>query len=272
MAVLTTTISTMTWFEEWIIYYQMIWRKATSRWVDIETDFAVNEKVCRRVFQSKLKQNVRAVHIWPRFLSHDEDVALRGQKWNIRYTNRRVQFWDNTNINFTCKPSHADAQRQTYSAYYGGNVVKGGVFLQLSGWLGGWELWVGAVSDTEYFEKSGLLTKQHDFQKNDTSSDLPFTNILDKGYRSVLAAWRAGGQLLLQPFFAKSDRKFSSDEVLHSAAVAADRAANERAVRRMKECGMIGSRGIHPRESLEMWADIWLAWGFQCNFMYEPVL
>jgi hypothetical protein len=42
--------------------------------------------------------------------------------------------------------------------------------------------------------------------------ELAFTNVLDKGYRCVLAAWRAGGQLLLQPFFAKSDRKFSSNE------------------------------------------------------------
>jgi hypothetical protein len=52
--------------------------------------------------------------------------------------------------------------------------------------------------------------------------ELAFTNILDKGYRCVLAAWRAGGQLLLQPFFAKSDQKFSNNEVLLSGAVATD--------------------------------------------------
>jgi hypothetical protein len=58
-------------------------------------------------------------------------------------------------------------------------------------------------------------------------------NILDKCYRCVLAAWRAGGQLLLQPLFAKSDRKFTSNEVLLSGAVATDRSANERAVNRL---------------------------------------
>jgi hypothetical protein len=88
--------------------------------------------------------------------------------------------------------------------------------------------------------------------------ELAFTNILDKGYRCVLAAWRAGGQLLLQPFLAKSDRKFSSNEVLLSGAVATDRSANEHAVIRLKASGRI--------------ADMWIAWGFQCNFMFKPVL
>ena len=76
---------------------------------------------------------------------------------------------------------------------------------------------------------------------------------------------------MLQPFFAKSDRKFNSREVLLSGAVASDRSANERAVNRMKESGMI-ARGIHQTQDLVRSADVWLAWGFQCNFMFKPVL
>ena len=144
-------------------------------------------------------------------------------------------------------------------------MVKLAIFLQLCGWLGGWDPWLGAVSDTDYFEKSGLLNKQQEFMVADITSDLPFTNILDKGYRSTLAAWRAGGQLLLQPFFARSDRK------LQSATVATDQAVNERAVNRLKECGTV-TRGIHQRESLEEYADCCLAWGFESNFVYKPVL
>jgi hypothetical protein len=147
------------------------------------------------------------------------------------------------------------------------------VFLQLCGWLGGWELWLGVVSDTEYFEKSGVLEIQQHFQTIDKweAQELAFTNILDKGYRCVVAAWRAGGQLLLQPFFAKSDRKFLSNEVLLSGAVATDRSANERAVNRMKASGRIAG-GIHQSQDLERAADMWIAWGFQCNFMFKPVL
>ena len=44
--------------------------------------------------------------------------------------------WDDTNVNLQFKPSSVEAQRITYSVYYGGNVCKGGIFLQLCGWLG----------------------------------------------------------------------------------------------------------------------------------------
>jgi hypothetical protein len=175
--------------------------------------------------------------------------------------------WDNMNVDFQGKPSDADLQWLTYSLYYGGNVAKGGIFLQLCGWLSSWDLWLGAVSDSDYLEKSGLLGFQEEFQKKDATSNLSFTNILDKGYHCILAAWRAGGQLLLQPFFAKSDRKFNSNEVL----VASNQSANEQAVKRMKVSSFI-ARGMHQQQDLECFSDIWLAWGFQCNFMYKPVL
>ena len=116
-------------------------------------------------------------------------------------------------------------------------------------------MWLSAVSDSDYLEKSGLLGYQETFQKADPTSSISFTNILDKGYRCVLAAWQTGGQLLLQPFFAKSDQKFTSHEVLLSGAVASDRSANERAVKRMKESSMI-ARGIHQQQDLARFADL----------------
>jgi hypothetical protein len=84
-----------------------------------------------------------------------------------------------------------------------------------------------------------------------------------------LSPYVRGGQL--QPFFAKSDQKFSSREVLLSGAVASDRSANERAVNRMKASGMI-ARGIHQCQDLSQAAYLWEAWGFQYNFMCNPVL
>jgi hypothetical protein len=80
------------------------------------------------------------------------------------------------------------------------------------------------------------------------------------------------GQLLLQSFFAKSDQKFSSREVLLSGAVASDRSANERAVNQAKASGMIAHR-IHQRQGLSQAAGRSVgAWGFQCNFMCIPFL
>ena len=99
--------------------------------------------------------------------------------------------WDNTNVDFQGKPTDADLQRLTLSLYYGGNVAKGGIFCSfVVGFC--WELWLGAVLDSDYLEKSGYLGYQELFQKSDATSSISFT-ILDKGYRCVLAAWRAGG-------------------------------------------------------------------------------
>ena len=80
-----------------------------------------------------------------------------------------------------------------------------------------------------------------------------------------------GKQLILQPAYKKSERKFTSAEVLLSAAVAADRSGNERAVNVAKRCFILG-KGMEPRHRLDEIDDIWKAWGFQANFMFAPVL
>ena len=154
----------------------------------------------------------------------------RSSKWKERYKNKRIIMWDNTNLDFKGKPTDTDLQRLTFSLYYNWNVAKGGLFLQLCGWLGAFELWLGGVSDSDYQERSGVLVFQRQLQESDKSSELCFTNIVDKGYKCVQVAWRTGGQLLLLPFFARSDRKFSSREVLLSGAVASDRSGHECAV------------------------------------------
>ena len=53
----------------------------------------------------------------------------------------------------------------TYSSYYGDNIGKCGVFLQLCGWLGVEHLWVGATSDTYYQEKVVYLKIKKSMQK-----------------------------------------------------------------------------------------------------------
>jgi len=94
---------------------------------------------------------------------------------------------------------------------------------------------------------------------------------VDKGYRCALAAWRGGRQLMLQPDFARSDRRFNSREVLRSGAIASHRSGNERAVNVMKRSARI-RRGLEKHQDPAIIADAWLAWGFQVNFMCGPVL
>ena len=180
-------------------------------------------------------------------------------------------WWDNTALPIK-QPSDAELQRNTYSAYYAGNVVKGGVFLQPCGWLGTEELWVGAVSDSEYFKRAGILDKQELFlNKNDgESSNEKWYNILDKGYKVGAEAWQHDEQLILQPSFAKSEIKFNTFQTIRSGAVAADRSANERAVHVCKISNFL-SDGLNENACHKRWCDVWLAWSYQCNFMYCPV-
>lgn len=267
------TYSKLTWFEEWLLYLQFIWGKPLSRWVDATDAYHKSDRRLRYIFDQKLNDlHLRTRNEWPMYASLGEDCKLRDEKWNVTYENKRVIMWDNTAITMKGKPSDPEIQRNTYSSYYAGNVAKGAVFLQLCGWLGTFDLWVGAVSDTEYMKRSGILTQQQEFLDNESDNkNINWINILDKGYRVGAAAWQAGGQLVLQPSFAKAEQKFSSHETIRSAGIAADRSANERAVNRCKGCGYLQS-GIKTSTDYTRISNVWLAWSFQANFMYKPVL
>ena len=132
----------------------------------------------------------------------EEDYKLKSKKWKNRFLKKRIVFHDNTGIEII-KPSDSFQQRITYSSYYSGNVGKGGVFVQQCGWMGGFELYPGAISDTEYLNNTGILEEQKKFQDNDGGE--PFINIIDRGYCSTKAAWKFG-QFILQPFFCKSEK------------------------------------------------------------------
>jgi hypothetical protein len=101
--------------------------------------------------------------------------------------------------------------------------------------------------------------------------DTTWTIILDKGYRVTETAWNEGRQLVLQPSFSRSDKRFSAHDVLRTGAVATDRSANERAVKLAKASDYV-KRGLQPNENPRRLADVWLAWGFLCNFQYRPVV
>ena len=93
----------------------------------------------------------------------EEYRDLQKEKWNEKYVNQRAIFWDDTNVSLAYQPIGASKQRLTYLAYYGKNYTKGGVFLQLCGWLGVEELWVGATSDTHYQENTKIFERQDRF-------------------------------------------------------------------------------------------------------------
>jgi DDE superfamily endonuclease len=191
---------------------------------------------------------------WPKFVSFQDDVTYRKDfKWDA-YDGKRVVFFDNTNIPMR-KPSDAEAQRATYSLYYSGNVGKGAVFIQPCGWIGSHEIWNGAVSDTNYMQSGDVFDSFNQYLhsspfEDDSTRDVTFTLVLDKGYRVTLEAQNEGGHFVLQPVFQPSDRQFTTVEVLVTSSVASDRGGNERAVMYLKLSDYI-KKGLLNNESAD---------------------
>ena len=119
----------------------------------------IDRKRTRDIFLTKLQMVKLCRLSWPRYASYDEDFALMKEKWRIKYDGMRIVMWDDTNVNLAYQPGGADEQRLTYSMYYAANCAKGGVFLQLCGWMGVEHLWCGATSDTHYQEHTKIFEK-----------------------------------------------------------------------------------------------------------------
>ncbi len=77
--------------------------------------------------------------------------------------------------------------------------------------------------------------------KDDKLSDVPFTNIMDKGYHCSSAAWHKG-QLVVQP--ARTDVRFSTDNIISPSAIATDRSGNKQGVNVCKQRNVI-KRGLY---------------------------
>jgi hypothetical protein len=167
----TTTTSELTWLEEWFFYFEMVWGKSLHRWIDAQATYKLTDKLLREVFDNKLSMvlNVRNT-CWPLLATQEECLKYRNRMWDeYNGTEARIIMWDNTNINMF-KPSSSHSQRCTYSLYYSGNVGKGSVFIQPCGWMGSHEVCMGAVSDTDYFNRSGMSKIHETYQPDDPST------------------------------------------------------------------------------------------------------
>ena len=237
--------TSLTWFEEWFLHFEYKWGRTLPRLWDAEKTYGPLRRDLRKVVAAKYNIERRARNSWPVYASYEEDRKLRdSSKWDHKYPTERVVMWDMTNIEAYAF-SDADLQLLAYSKYYAMNCFKGGVFTQLCGWIGVGDLWLGAVSDSDYNRREGYLLRQKLFAESDLINGLyiAFTNIYDKGYRAKKVAWRTGQQLVIQPEWAESDKKFGRKKTMLSASVATDWSGNERAVNVCKRAWFI-SRGF----------------------------
>jgi hypothetical protein len=262
----------LTWFEEWLMVSERIWGRSITRWSDAAHKYGLSERQLVEIFDERIKQVLEMKSKWGHYVTFSEDRALRKPFWEEDFRYIRLVMWDNTNVLLCFKPTCAEAQRNIYSCYYNGNVGKGGIHIQPCGWIGTHDLWMGAVSDTEYMLKGNVFERQDQFLKlrDSASYHVTWLNIFDKGYRNLgNKAMVKGRQKIVQPAFSAADRRFSSYDVLRSAACAAVRAGNERAVHIVKQSKFISS-GLGANESCERLCNVWLCFGFQSNFRHRP--
>ena len=172
---MTTTL--LTWFEEWMMYFEWVWGRQSTTTKSLAKNYKTSKSTAERILEDKRWKVLDAMRRWPRFASFEEDWELRSERWWRKYRkDARVIFWDDTNI-AAVSPSDADTNRSWFSYYYDATVAKGAVFLQLCGWMGCWELWAGAISNTDYQQSAGVFHFQELFVRNCprfSSIDYPF--------------------------------------------------------------------------------------------------
>ena len=194
---LEKTVSPLTWFEELVMFHEMLYAKSIMRWEDAEHEYKVDKRYLLRIFDTKMMQLLLCKRSWPQCLNFEEDQHFMKSEWKVSYKLIRLKMHDMTGIR-TYTPGDPALQRVTWSSYYAENCVKGGVSLQPSAWIETLNLWTGACTDSQYTSddsgKDSILVKQKESSSNDlvNNEEIPFTNILDKGYRILLAAWQTG--------------------------------------------------------------------------------
>jgi hypothetical protein len=187
--------SPLTWYEERFLHFKYQWGQSLTCIDDIKAVYGVtkNAKVLIAIVCQKYAIKFSTLKSWPMYSSYNEDETTRNGKWRQKYCGVQTIMWDMANIP-AFSFSDPDYQQFTYSEYYGENCCKGGMSVQLNGWIWAGSLWPGKVSDSDYNRQEGYLQWQKEFQDKDlVETDgnlviLPFLNIYGKGYQARMAA------------------------------------------------------------------------------------
>mmetsp|Transcript_31596 Transcript_31596/g.76333 ORF Transcript_31596/g.76333 Transcript_31596/m.76333 type:complete len:492 (-) Transcript_31596:28-1503(-) len=270
---LFATSSKLTWLEEWLFFFEFKYGRTACRWQDFAQMYKCREKTLRGILKQKLLQEHGSRNRWPMYATYEEDAKLRDREWDVYFDpsdGERIIMHDATGLPWQC-PTDAALQRALFSDYYGTTCAKGGISNQLCGWIRGIPLFTGRISDSQMIKDSKVLVEQRTFSEADASSDEPFTNVFDKGFRNSLDA-AMEGQKCKQPKYSKGDIQFSGNDTLYSACVAVVRSGNERAVQRCKMSWFLKRGCAFQQWDIGLFCDIWEAWTFQVNFMYDKFL
>jgi hypothetical protein len=89
--------TSLTWFEEWYLYYEVLHGKSLGRWFDVSDKYGISSTTCRNIYDNKLNK-LLSVQEWSWYVPFDKDKTYGKQdKWEA-YEGKRVIMFDNTNI------------------------------------------------------------------------------------------------------------------------------------------------------------------------------
>ena len=260
------------------MHLEFSYGESLHRWIDLasKSGYDVKTDACKLIVDKKLQIVIKCRNYWPMHCSIDEDIKFRKEIWNLHFPPEKMQwliFHDNANVRLK-ELSDASQHKSTRSEYYKQCCAKGGDASQPCGWNRGLHLVTGACPDSLCISMVRMLEQQKVFQEHCSDANQParkFLNIFDKGYRLSLEAAKLD-QACLQPHFAKSDSQFSRHELISSGAIAYLRSGNERNVKQMKRSRILRQGVASANFNLERLDNIWMAWGFQVNFMCRPCM
>lgn len=262
------TVTKMTWLEELILYHEVAVGRAKGRIQDFAAEYDCSKKPLLRAIRYRLRKVLDCRERWPMYASYQEDARLRAESWNRHFSpenGHRVVMHDTTNIPLP-NPSSGDLNRALHNQYYNMCCAKAGVAVQLCCWIFGLPLVTGHSDDDKQIDDTKILELQKEFAENDATSNIPFLNVFDKGYHKLLEALRQG-QLCLRP--QDANEEFGGDKVLRTGCIAVVRSGNERGVNRCKTSWFVKRGSKDNQWDIEFLCDMWEAYTFQVNFMYD---
>ena len=79
-------LSSVTWFEEWFMFFEHEWGRTATRWEAVIAVFGVHPREATMIFDQKTDMEFLTQQSWPPYASYNEDILLRNsKKWGNKY-------------------------------------------------------------------------------------------------------------------------------------------------------------------------------------------
>jgi hypothetical protein len=83
MTKMVDTSSKLTWFDEWMMYFEVVWGRTLHCWADVRACYRCYDS--HKVFDVQLQKILDCQLSWPLYASYLEDESLRKEKWDKNY-------------------------------------------------------------------------------------------------------------------------------------------------------------------------------------------